>query len=118
MKLFVAGVSYRTAPVEVREQFAVTPSRLLEQTRRLQEESELDEVVLLSTCNRVELYGASRRGARLSDSLLTAVGCSEHDLRLHGYVIENDEAVRHLASLAASIRWCGETEITGQEDRV
>src|SRR6185436_982639 len=62
MKLFVAGVSYRTAPVEVREQLAVTPLRLLEQTRRLQEEGELDEVVLLSTCNRVEIYGATRYG--------------------------------------------------------
>jgi len=84
MTLFLAGVSYRTAPVEVREQLAVTPSRLLEQTRRLQEEGELDEVVLLSTCNRVEIYGATRYGGRSLDSLFKAVGCREHDFRLHG----------------------------------
>ena len=107
MKLFVAGVSYRTAPVEIREQLAITPSRLVEQTGRLQEEGELDEVVLLSTCNRVEIYGATRYEARSLDSLLKAVGCSEHDLRLHGYVIENGERCAiSFASPAASIRWC------------
>ncbi|MDB6039001.1 MAG: Glutamyl-tRNA reductase [Verrucomicrobiales bacterium] len=116
MKLFVAGVNYRTAPVEVREQFAVTPPRLLEQTRRLQVEGELDEVVLLSTCNRVEIYGATRYEARSLDSLSKAVGCSEHDLRLHGYVIENVEAVRHLFRVASGLdsMVVGETEITGQ----
>jgi len=86
-------MSYRTAPVEVREQLAVTPSHLAEQACRLQVEGELDEVVLLSTCNRVEIYGVTRDEPRSPDSLLKAVGCSEHDLRLHGYVIENGEAV-------------------------
>ena len=116
MKFFVAGVSYRTAPVEVREQLAVTPSHLAQQASRLQAEGELDEVVLLSTCNRVELYGATRYEARSLDSLLTALGCSEHDLRLHGYVIENGEAVRHLFRVASGLdsMVLGETEITGQ----
>ena len=116
MKLFVAGMSYRTAPVEVRETLAVTPSHLAEQACRLQVEGELDEVVLLSTCNRVEIYGATRYEARLLDSLLKAVGCSEHDLLLHGYVIENREAVRHLFRVASGLdsMVLGETEITGQ----
>ena len=116
MKLFVAGMSYRTAPVEIRERLAVIPSHLAEQARRLQANGELDEVVLLSTCNRVEIYGATRHEARSLDSLLKVVGCSEHDLRLHGYVIENGNAVRHLFRVASGLdsMVLGETEITGQ----
>jgi glutamyl-tRNA reductase len=116
MKLFVAGVSYRTAPVEVREQLAVTPSHLAEQACRLQVEGELDEVVLLSTCNRVEIYGVTRDEPRSSDSLLTALSRSEFELRLHGYVNENIEAVRHLFHVASGLdsMVLGETEITGQ----
>jgi glutamyl-tRNA reductase len=116
MKLFVAGMSHRTAPVEVREQLAVTPSHLAEQACRLQVEGELDEVVLLSTCNRVEIYGVTRDGPRSLDSLLTALRRSEVDLRLNGYVNENMEAVRHLFRVASGLdsMVLGETEITGQ----
>ena len=116
MKLFVGGISYRTAPVEVREQLAVTPSHLAEQACRLQVEGELDEVVLLSTCNRVEIYGVTRDGPRSLDSLLSALSPNELDLRLHGYVNENIEAVRHLFRVASGLdsMVLGETEITGQ----
>jgi len=116
MKLFVAGMSYRTAPVEIRERLAVTPSHLAEQACRLQVEGELDEVVLLSTCNRVEIYGVTRDEPRPSDSLLTVLGCSELDLRLHGYFNEGIEAVRHLFRVASGLdsMVLGETEVTGQ----
>lgn len=116
MKLFVAGMSYRTAPVEIRERLAVAPSRLAEQACRLQVEGELDEVVLLSTCNRVEIYGVTRDEPRSSDSLSTVLGCSELDLRLHGYFNESIEAVRHLFRVASGLdsMVLGETEVTGQ----
>src|SRR5260370_27173906 len=116
MKLFVAGMSYRTAPVEIRERLAVTPPHLAEQACRLQVEGELDEVVLLSTCNRVEIYGATLHGVGSPDSLLRELGSSELDLRPHGYVKENAEAVRHLFRVASGLdsMVLGETEITGQ----
>src|SRR5205085_2302417 len=63
MKLFVAGVSHKTAPVEVREQLAVTPSHLVDAAEVLKLFGYLDEVVLLSTCNRVEIYGATERAS-------------------------------------------------------
>ena len=59
MKLFVAGLSYKTAPVEVREKLAVHPSRLRCHGCRLKLGGNLAEVVLLSTCNRVEIYGVT-----------------------------------------------------------
>ena len=61
MKLFVIGVSYKTAPVEVREQLAVLPSKLRCTGCRLRICGGLDEVVLLSTCNRIEIYGVAPR---------------------------------------------------------
>ena len=59
MKLFVAGLSYKTAPVELREKLAVHPSRLRCHGCRLKLGGNLEEVVLLSTCNRVEIYGVT-----------------------------------------------------------
>jgi len=116
MKLFVAGVSHRTAPIEVREQLAVTPSHLAGQGCRLQVEGDLDEVVLLSTCNRTEIYGVTQDGPHSSDSLLKALGRSELDVRLQGYVRENDEAVRHLFRVTSGLdsMVLGETEIISQ----
>ncbi len=59
MKIFVAGLSYKTTPVEVREKLAVQRSRLQCSGCRLKLRGNLSEVVLLSTCNRVEIYGVS-----------------------------------------------------------
>ena len=62
MKLFVTGLSYKTAPVEVRERLAVRPSLLPCLGCRLKLNAGLEEVVLVSTCNRVEVYGATLPG--------------------------------------------------------
>ncbi len=59
MKIFVAGLSYKTAPVELREKLAVHASRLRCYGCRLKLEGNLSEVVLISTCNRVEIYGVT-----------------------------------------------------------
>jgi glutamyl-tRNA reductase len=79
-------------------------------------ESELDEVVLLSTCNRVEIYGVTQHEARWSESLLKALGRGELNFHLQGYVRENSEAVRHLLRVASGLdsMVLGETEVIGQ----
>jgi glutamyl-tRNA reductase len=61
MKLFAAGVSHKTAPVERREQLAVKQSEIVDLAFVLKCFGHLDEVVLLSTCNRVEIYGTTRQ---------------------------------------------------------
>ena len=61
MNLFVAGLSYKTAPVAVREKLAVHPSLLSCHGCRVKLGAGLDEVVLLSTCNRVEVYGTASK---------------------------------------------------------
>jgi glutamyl-tRNA reductase len=116
VKLFVAGLSYKTAPVEVREQLAVTPSKLVCRACRLKICGDLDEVVLLSTCNRVEIYGTTPRMTGRIDSIFRLLTQSARDFRPLVYVREDAEAVRHLFSVASGLdsMVLGETEITGQ----
>ena len=61
MKLFAAGISHKTAPVELREQLAVKQSAIVDLAFVLKCFGHLDEIVLLSTCNRVEIYGTTRK---------------------------------------------------------
>src|SRR6266850_90971 len=54
MKIVLIGVNHKTAPIEVRERFAVPESRLSEATRRLAQYPGIEEGMVVSTCNRVE----------------------------------------------------------------
>jgi glutamyl-tRNA reductase len=113
--LFVAGISFKTAPVGLREQLAVIPSRVIEAARRLQELGRLAEVTLVSTCNRVELYGVSPRADGFAD-LLASLARAKIDVAPHVYVHTNEDAARHLFAVASGLdsMVLGETEITGQ----
>src|SRR5437867_3713921 len=116
MKLFAAGVSYKTAPVELREQLAVKQSAIVDLAFVLKCFGHLDEIVLLSTCNRVEIYGTTRHATRHIRSLLQLLCAERGDLDPHIYVCEGAAAVRHLLRVTAGLdsMVLGETEITGQ----
>jgi glutamyl-tRNA reductase len=116
MKLFVAGVSYKTAPVEVREQLAVPPSHLADAAEALKLSGYLDEVVLLSTCNRVEIYGTTKRASGDIKSVFRLLSAESRELDNYIYVHEDVHAVRHLLHVTAGLdsMALGETEITGQ----
>ena len=116
MKLFVAGVSHKTAPVEVREQLAVQRNEVVDLARYLKLFGHLDEMVLLSTCNRVEIYGTTRQSIDSTKSTLQLLSSEPVDLDPYIYVHEDAEAARHLFSVAAGLdsMVLGETEITGQ----
>jgi glutamyl-tRNA reductase len=116
MKFFVAGLSYKTAPVELREQLAATPSMLRCSGCRLKINGELSEVVLLSTCNRVEIYGVAPRVNGNVHGLFRQLSSTERDFEPYLYLHEGEEAVRHLFSVASGLdsMVLGETEITGQ----
>lgn len=114
-KIFVAGLSYKTAPVEVREKVAVRPSLLPCYGCRLKLKAGLEEVVVLSTCNRVEVYGAAQD---LADKarLIFQQFCADVDVTPYVYVKEGKEAANHLFSVTSGLdsMVIGETEITGQ----
>src|SRR6266481_399133 len=116
MKLFAAGISHKTAPVELREQFAVKQSGIVDLAFVLKCFGHLDEIVLLSTCNRVEIYGTTRKATGHIKSLLQLLCTEPRDLDPHIYLYEGPAAVRHLLRVTAGLDSVmrGETEITGQ----
>ena len=113
--MFVAGISFKTAPVALREQLAVTPSRLMETATRLKERGGLSELALVSTCNRVELYGVAGHADGLAE-LLASLARTPVDVSPYVYVHAGEAAARHLFSVASGLdsMVLGETEITGQ----
>ena len=116
MTFFVVGLNHKRAPIELREQLAVTASNLVARSAELRLREDFDEIVLLSTCNRVEIYAATRRPGCISQSLLGSLCAEPHDFRSCAYAYEDIEAVRHLFRVAAGMdsMALGETEISGQ----
>ncbi len=121
MNIIVVGLSHKTAPVEVRELLAIPASRMGEALRRLGTYQGLKEGVLLSTCNRVEVYavvdeaesGFSRIQEFMAD---THLSLSAEQLMPHLYWYADDRAIHHLFRVAASLdsMIVGESQILGQ----
>jgi len=114
---FVAGVNYRTAPVEVRERMAVAHPDREEVSRLLQLKAGLSEVVVLWTCNRVEIYGVTSRGDEVDVGILFECLAREMpSLHPHVYCQYGDDALTHLFRVTSGLdsMVMGETQITGQ----
>lgn len=113
------GLNHRTADVAVRECFALSDQDRFEQCARALE-STVGEVLVLSTCNRVELLVVSPRGEDVTAKVLTcwagSLDKTAEDLRPHVYQRTNLEAVEHLFSVAAGLdsMVLGEPQILGQ----
>lgn len=116
MNIFVAGLSYKTAPVELREKLAVHPTRLQCNGCRLKLGGNLSEVVLLSTCNRVEIYGVTPKVNGNVHGIFRHLATGDMDLSPFLYIKEGADALEHLFSVASGLDSLviGETEITGQ----
>ena len=116
-KFFVAGLNYRTAPVEVRERMAVAHPDRIEVSRLLQLKAGLSEVVVLWTCNRVEIYGVVSRDAEVDvDHMFQCLAREIPSLRKHVYCHHGRDAMRHLFRVTSGLdsMVLGETQITGQ----
>ncbi len=112
-------MSYRSAPIEIREKVAFSPCAARSFLRRLKEDGAVAEVVLVSTCNRTELYAVVEdEGARgrLFDALAAEKGVERDFLEQHSYWLADGEAVRHLYRVASSLdsMVVGEGQILGQ----
>jgi glutamyl-tRNA reductase len=116
MKFFIVGLNHNTAPVELREQFAVRSSDLISRARHLKQFENLDEIVLLSTCNRVEIYATMSGQGHPTCSPLQSLCVEPRDFRPTTCIHEDFEAARHLFRVAAGLdsMVLGETEIIGQ----
>ena len=114
-KIFVAGLSYKTAPVEIREKVAAPRPLLSCYGCRIKLNAGLDEVVVLSTCNRVEVYGAAE-DVQDKAALIFQQFSADVDVTPYIYVKEGIEAAKHLFSVTSGLdsMVIGETEIAGQ----
>jgi glutamyl-tRNA reductase len=116
--IVVVGVSHRTAPLEVREALAVPKERLAEGLTRVREAGRLSEAMILSTCNRVEVYGGGDEAsaADTAAALCHFTGRPIETLETHLYRLEGEAAVRHAFRVAASLdsMVLGEPQILGQ----
>ena len=117
--IVIVGVSHQTAPIEVREALAFPAAALADSLRRVREDLGLPEAMILSTCNRVEIYGR-RTGEGTAEALAAFLaeshGKTVQDLGGHLYRIEGEAAVRHAFRVAASLDSLviGEPQILGQ----
>jgi glutamyl-tRNA reductase len=121
MHVIVVGISHKTAPVDIRERLAVPESRLGEALTRLCSYPGIKEGLLLSTCNRVEVYavvdelehGYGQVQEFLAD---THLSLSSEQLTPHLYWHAGDRAITHLFRVASSLdsMIVGESQILGQ----
>jgi glutamyl-tRNA reductase len=120
MNLVVVGLNHRTAPVEVREKFYFPESRISEALYSLIQGFELQESLLLSTCNRVEILGVSsdaeEAARRILDFLSTFHQMDLTPMKSHLFTHTGQEAVRHIFRVTSSLdsMILGEPQILGQ----
>lgn len=117
-ELVVVGVSHRTAPVELRERLAVSHDRRDRDLRALLEDGSLQEGVLVSTCNRVELITAARTAGEGIERARAYLDTRAAPEPVHHYIYQRvgPEAVRHLFRVASGLdsMVLGEPQILGQ----
>src|SRR5215210_8552253 len=122
MSIVLAGISHKTAPVEVRELLALSEEACAEGLRTLVDGEIVREGLIVSTCNRVEVLatvnpahleeGTARVEGFLSGTRAAALGTFKN----HLYTYENMEAVRHVFRVASSLdsMVVGEPQVLGQ----
>lgn len=120
MNILVVGLSHKTAPVEIREKVAFAPTAMEAPLRHLVELPAVTEGVIVSTCNRVELYVTSRdidaATAQLKRFLADFHGLALSDIEPCLYDLSGTDAIRHVFRVAASLdsMVIGEPQILGQ----
>ena len=121
MEIVLIGLNHRTASVDLRERLAFTPEQAREAAEQLRSRGILEESLVLSTCNRSELYGVPREDATDSAGAVELFVASFHQLSLNEldgslYRHRDSHAVRHLFRVAAGLdsMLLGEAEILGQ----
>jgi glutamyl-tRNA reductase len=120
MPLFVIGLSHHSSPVTVRERFAFPEARIPEVLQSLRDSGVASEAVILSTCNRVEIYAVTSLEAPRAFGALQEFLVNCHDYRDpltdEIYTLAEPQSLHHLFKVACGLdsMVLGETEILGQ----
>jgi len=120
LRTVVLGISYKTAPIEIRELFSFSQESLESGVRQLKGKDHIEECAILSTCNRVEIYAVSENVESCLESIKTFLsefhGIPEETFSPHIYYSIGHMAARHLFNVASSIdsMVIGEPQVLGQ----
>jgi glutamyl-tRNA reductase len=116
MPLHILGLNHHSAPIEVREKLAFAPDQQPDAVRGIVALPGVDEAVLLSTCNRTEVYCQAGDARGVREWLVAEAGRAGLQIDAHLYVHSHGEAVRHAFRVAAGLdsMVLGEPQILGQ----
>jgi glutamyl-tRNA reductase len=123
MAIVLVGLNHKTAPVEVRERLAFTEEACAEGLQKLVDSERIQEGLILSTCNRVEILATTTKdlsalqiAAHISEFLSSTRDVPRAALNKHLYIHTDSDAVRHLFRVASSLdsMVVGEPQILGQ----
>ena len=121
LRFLVYGLSYKTAPLAVREACAVPTDMMESMLGELVASPEIEEALILSTCNRVEVYAVpattlDKAAPEINRVFLASRHLSQSTVEAHGYQLSGPEAVHHLLRVATSLdsMVVGEPQILGQ----
>ncbi|ANF82263.1 glutamyl-tRNA reductase [Acinetobacter sp. NCu2D-2] len=116
MSFFALGVNHQTASVELREQVAFNPEKLSALLLEQSQHPELNDMVVVSTCNRTEVYAMSENVDMVLNWLAQKNNIDIKQLQNHVYRYENAQAITHLMRVASGLDslMLGEPQILGQ----
>lgn len=118
MPLLTTGISHHTATLDIREKIAVARTDYANRVKELHELDGVEEVVVVSTCNRTEIYSIGPKQSReqIRNWLQKKGGLSDAEMNQHCYVREREQAVQHLFRVAGGLESLvlGESQIVGQ----
>ena len=133
MSLITLGINHKTAPLELRERLAFTPQTLPEALLSLKKLEHVEEASILSTCNRTEIYCATKDNITDADAKGNQAGNTDIDqsivqwfstfhgldadqLKEHLYIHSHEETIRHAMEVACGLdsMILGEPQIAGQ----
>lgn len=120
MNIIVVGLSHKTAAVEVREKLSIPEAKIEESIKHLLSYPHIEEVGIISTCNRLEIYAVvkeTEQGVKEITQFLAEIGhLSLHSLRRHLFILLHQDAIRHLMRVSAGLESLvlGEGQILAQ----
>ena len=106
MHLLVLGLNHNTAPVEVRERFSLSRGQITDSLGQLTDNPEIDEAVIISTCNRTEIYTVvnnGKAGLAAVQEFFRQINSQTDDIMPYFYWFWEGDCAEHLLRVAASL---------------
>lgn len=120
MNIAVVGLSHKTAAVEVREKLSIPEAKIEESIKHLLTYPHIEEVAIISTCNRLEIYATvteTEQGVKEISQFLAEIGhIPLYQLRNNLFILLHQDAIRHLMRVSAGLESLvlGEGQILAQ----